>query len=392
MDVALANELLYWTDWHGVMAPARKRPIEVLGRRALNRALLARQLLLQRAAISVPAAVEKLVGLQAQIPQNPYLALWSRLDGFRPEELSRLLAGRRAVRATMMRATLHLVTARDYLTLRPVLQPALDRNLYTGSPYGRRLSGMDVEELVAAGREVVEAPRPASEIRRQLGERWPERDPAAMAYAIHSLVPVVQLPPRGLWGGVGRPIWLSAESWLGRSVTGALAPDRMVLRYLAAFGPATVADVQTWSGLPALRAVLERLRPRLRSFRDEHGRELLDLPGAPRPDPDTPAPPRFLPEYDNVLLSHADRARIVSEEDRRRMTAMVGPMTSALLVDGFVRAGWRIDRDGQRATLSINLYRRLSRAERRAVEEEGGKLLAFLAADAPKRAVRFTAP
>jgi hypothetical protein len=401
MDTALANEMFYWTDWHGFtdrnshgsLPPktmrARRPPTEVLGRRRLNRALLARQLLLRRSELSVPAAVEKLVGLQAQIPGNPYVALWSRLEGFRPEDLSRLIASRRAVRATLMRATIHLVTARDYHALRPVLQPALDRNLHTASQWGRHLTGVDLPALVEAGRALVDEPQPASELGRRLGERWPDRDPTALSYAIHALLPLVQVPPRGLWGGSGRAAWMSAETWLGRTIAGDPAPDRMVLRYLAAFGPATAGDVQTWSGLAGLRTVIERLRPRLRAFRDERGRELLDLPGAPRPDPDTPAPPRFLPEYDNVLLSHADRTRIATDEDRRRLTATTGPMASAVLLDGFVRASWRIEREGTKATLLIRPFGRLARADRRAVAEEGSKVLEFLAAAATRRDVRF---
>lgn len=365
----------------------------MLDRRALNRALLARQMLLRRRRLPAAAAIEHLVAMQAQSPTDPYIGLWTRLDRFRAADLARLLTERRAVRTPLLRATLHLVTARDCLALRAVIQPALDRNLYVGSPYGRRLTGVDLAPPLAAGRAwLAERPRTSAELRTLLAARWPDRDAASLFYAIHNLLPLVQVPPRGVWGQGGQVAWTTVEAWLGRDVDRDPSPERLILRYLAAFGPASVRDAQTWSGVTGLGEVLERLRPRLRAFRDERGRELFDLPAAPRPDRDTPAPPRFLPEYDNVLLAHADRSRIVAEEDRRRFLAEDRRAYGTVLVDGFVCGVWRIARQRDRAVLHIEPVRRLSRSEAAAVTAEGGQLLAFAAGPSPAHEVRVARP
>jgi hypothetical protein len=357
-------------------------PDTVLSRRALNRALLARQMLLERQTRPVADMLEHLVGMQAQVPQNPYTALWSRLEPFDPEDLSAMIRDRQAVRIVVMRGTLHLVTARDCMTLRRLVQPVLDRALYTGSRYGRVLDGLDTTELLALGRALLEEqPRTLGQLRTLLGERWPDRDANSLAYSVHYLLPLVQVPPRGLWGKSGQPTCTTAEAWLGQPLAHDASLDDLVLRYLAAFGPATVQDVQTWSGLTGLRPVLERLQPDLLTFRDERGRTLFDLPDAPRPDPDTPAPPRFLPEYDNLLLSHDDRARIVDEDLRRRFVAENG-ILSTVLVDGFVQATWKIVRARGTATLTVQPLRPLTKQNAVAIAEEGDRLLAFLAVGA----------
>jgi hypothetical protein len=359
---------------------------DVLGSRALNRATLERQLLLRRRKLPALDAIERLVGMQAQVPSSPYYGLWSRLHRFRHQELAGLIEGRAAVRIALMRSTLHLVSADDCLTLRPLVQPMLDRDLGHNA-FGRAIEGIDLGELVAATRALLEErPMTTGEVGKKLQQRWPGRDPVALGNAIRNLVPLVQIPPRGVWGASGATRSTTAESWLGRPLGPDASPDEMVLRYLAAFGPATVADVQTWSGLRALNEVLDRMRPQLRAFRDERGRELFDLPHAPRPDPDVPAPPRFLPDYDNVLLSHADRSRIISDEDRR--AGGIGRPT--LLVDGTVAATWKIERAGDRATLRISPFRRIARPARADVGEEGQRLLRFAAPEAPHHDVRFS--
>jgi Winged helix DNA-binding domain len=361
-----------------------------LGRRALNRALLERQLLLRRVQRPALDVVEHLVGMQAQEPRDPYVGLWTRLEGFDPHELGGLLTDRQVVRSPLMRATIHLVSARDCLALAPILRPVLERNFWTGSPFGRQVKGVDLDAVLAAGRELLDdQPRTNAQLRASMAERWPDYDPTSLGYAVHHLVPVVQVPPRGVWGRKGLPTWATTERWLGRPVDPAPSIDQVVLRYLAAFGPAGTMDVQAWSGLTRLREVTDRLRPRLRTFRSEAGRELFDLPDAPRPDPDTPAPVRFLPQFDNVALAHADRSHISAGAAARWPTDDLH--WSAFLVDGFVAGVWRLARDRKAATLTVRLFQDLPGPTRAEVAEEGERLLAFLAPDAEPREVRLAA-
>jgi hypothetical protein len=363
----------------------------VLGPRARNRALLERQLLLRRERRGAAGAVEHLVGMQAQNPRDPYVALWTRLEEFDPHALGRMVAEREAVRIPLLRTTLHLVTARDCLTMAPLLRPVLERGFWTGTPFGRKVKGVDIEAVVAAGRDLLdERPRTTAQLRTLLGERWPGYDAASLAYAVHHLVAVVQVPPRGVWGGKGLPTWATAERWLGRPLDPAPSIDRLVLRYLAAFGPATVMDVQAWSGITRLREVTERLRPRLRAFRDLDGRELLDLPDTLLPDPDTPAPPRFLPEYDNVVLGHADRTHIVPGDAVWKWEFPDTAFRSPLLIDGFVQGAWHLKRDRGSATLLVEPLVPLP--DPATVEQEATRLLEFLAPDAGRREVRLAAP
>jgi hypothetical protein len=361
-----------------------------LGPHALNRALLERQMLLRRSELSAFDAIEHLVGMQAQVPTAPYLGLWTRLEGFAVEELSGLITERRAVRASMMRATIHLVSDRDFLALRAVVQPVLERDVYGNSTYGKdHLEGLDVGAVLAVGRTLLEErPRTAAELRRLLGPQWPDRDPAALAYAVRGLLPLVHVPPRGLWGESGPVALTTAEVWLSRSVAPDRAADEAILRYLTAFGPATVADARTWSGLTGLREVFERLRPRVVVVRDERGRELFDVPGAPLPDPETPSPPRFLPEFDNALLSHADRSRIIADEHRGAL--FKDPYMRGVLLDGFVCGTWKLERTREKATLVIELFKPLMDEDRDALAEEGSRLLTFAASNSKTHAIELT--
>ena len=362
---------------------------EVLGQRALNRALLERQLLLRRVDIPVDAALVHLVGMQAQAPLAPYVGLWSRLDRFRAELLSDLIANRDAVRVmAMLRSTIHLFTANDSLALRPVLQPMLER-AFGSSPFARDVVGMDMDRLLVAGRELLEQdPLTVSQLARELGAQWPDRDGVSLSYAIRYLVPLVQVPPRGIWGRSGAARLATLDGWLGRPLGNESEPDDWIIRYLRAYGPATVADIGTWSWLTNLRGVVERLRPTLRTFRDERGKELLDVPDGLLPDPDTPAPVRFLPEYDNALLSHADRTRIVPKGRRVPLPPGNGGVIGTVLVDGFLRGTWKIVRKAESATLDVEPDVPLDSSEHAALEAEGDALLRFAAADASDRVVR----
>jgi Winged helix DNA-binding domain len=377
-------------------------PPEVVGRLALNRALLARQHLLRRAALpsgdgrpgQVLAMVEQLAGLQAQAPFPPYFGLWSRLAGFRPGDLAELILDRRVVRLALMRGTIHLVCARDGLAMRPLVQPVLDRGFQAG--FARQLGGVDLAQLAAAGRVLVEeTPRTFSELGALLAGRWPAHPPAALAQGVRALVPLVQVPPRAVWGKAGQARHTSAEAWLGPRPdeldAGEAAPglDWLVRRYLAAFGPATVADVQAWSGLTRLREVTERLRPVLRTFRDERGRELFDLPDAPRPEPDTPAPVRLVAEFDNLVLSHQDRSRIISDQDRQRLFTRNGIFPGTVLVAGFAAGIWRISRAAGAATVIVELFGPVTETDREDIVWEGERMLAFAAPAARSRDLRF---
>jgi hypothetical protein len=356
------------------------RSPEVLGRLALNRALLARQMLLRRIHISAPNAIERLVGMQAQAPNLPYVGLWARLEAFHHEELSQLVRSKRAVRTSLMRNTIHLVTTRDALRLKPLFQSLHERGFFRGSPWGRNLKSMNPEALLAAGREIMgERPRTIAELAKLLTMRFPDQDAPSLAYGVRYLLPMVFATPRGIWQAGGPVSLTTVEAWLGRSSGPPISPDDLVLRYLGAFGPASPADMRAWSGL-AFRPAFERLRPRLKVLRDEHGIELFDLPKAPRPAPETKVPVRFLPDYDNILLAHADRTRIMAPGQHLGLFSSNGVMKGSVLVDGFVRAGWRSLPVKTETALVITPFdepvRRLDRA---AITEEGLRLLAFLA-------------
>jgi len=361
-----------------------------IGLRALNRATLERQLLLRRTTLSVPATLEHLVGMQAQTPHTAYLGLWTRLVDFRGEQLSGLLLDRSAVRIALMRGTIHLVIARDAWGLRPLVQPVMDR--VQKSQFGARLAGVDVDEVVAMGRAFVdEQPRTFKALGDHLLTRWPDRDRSGLEQAVRTGVPLIQVPPRGLWGRSGPVAHTSIDAWLGEPPAKLPSIDTVVARYLAAFGPASVMDAQAWCGLTKLGEVFERLRPGLVTFRDEGGRELFDLPDAPRPDPDIPAPPRFLYDFENMLLSYADRSRVIDPEMVRGFERTQESL-STFTLDGFVAGTWGVQRLRGRATLTITPLAPLSSASASALADEGEGLLAFLADKATDHDIRFAEP
>ncbi|WP_282693464.1 winged helix DNA-binding domain-containing protein [Streptomyces sp. CC208A] len=361
----------------------------VLSARALNRAALARQFLLDRTGAPAHDVVAHLCGMQAQEPQEPFTGLWSRMRDFRPETLDELLTGRRVVRTHLMRRTVHLVTAEDALAWRARHDAMLRQKVLTA--YRAELAGVDPDELAAACRAVMAdgTPRTMAELVEALAPRWPGPPRRALGeLLVAGVVPMAQLPPRGLWGARAGVRNQTLAGWLGREVP-PLPEDgtdpvgqTLLRRYLAAFGPASSADLRAWCGLTGLPAAVRAARGELVAFRDERGRELLDLPDAPRPAPDTPAPVRFLPAFDNAVLGYQDRSRII--DDAHRGLSVAGERVA--LVDGRVSATWTL----KDSVLVVTPLRPFSRAERAAVTEEGTALASFLTGRASDR-VRLAA-
>jgi hypothetical protein len=345
-----------------------------LSLRAQNRATLARQLLLQRSPMSALDAIEHLVGMQAQAPFAPYYGLWSRLSGFTGEELSGLLTSRKAARIVLIRGTIHLVTAKDCHRLRPLVQPALDRMLRTNATHGKPLGAVDVTAVVDAAKRLLDADAlTPGEVGVRLAEQWPGTPPGSLAEAARSLLPLVQVPPRALWQRSGQVRLTTATAWLGKPRGKALTIDDLVVRYLPAFGPASTADVQTWSGLSRLGEVIERLK--LTRVKSEGGQTLYDIPGAPRPDPDTPAPVRLVAPFD-IVLSHADRTRVISDAHRKRLfSGKNGVFPGTVLVDGFVAGTWELVGKGETSSLSVQPYIRLKPDVLDELKAEANRLL-----------------
>lgn len=362
-----------------------------LTRAQLNRATLARQMLLGREKVSPMLAIERLAGLQAQLARPPYIGLWSRLEGFRREDLGAALSRREVVRATMMRGTLHLVSAKDYIRLRPVLQPMLTRSLQ--AVLKQRAAALEMEPLLAAARAyLAKEPRTFDEVRDHLESLKLPGDERARGFAVRMRLPLIQVPTDAPWGYPGAADFTLAEAWLGEAFQAygekAESPEPLVLFYLAAFGPATVADAQTWSGLQGLRGAFEALRPKLVTFRDERGRELFDLPDAPRPPEDVPAPARFLPEFDNLVMAHADRSRLIADEHRPLIFRANLRVLPTFLVDGVVAGTWDIERSNGRAALVMEPFGKLSKKAFAALEEEAERLVRFVEPDAKEHGVR----
>ncbi|MEU5862102.1 winged helix DNA-binding domain-containing protein [Nonomuraea sp. NPDC047529] len=344
-----------------------------LSRRALNRALLQRQFLLERSGLPALEVIRHLVAMQAQEPNWPYVGLWTRLRRFTHADLTTLLTEGRVVRSGFLRSTMHLTAADDFRRLRPVLQPVLNRT--AGSAHFRRNNaGLDAGTLVADGRALLRTgPLPRKELARRLAALHPGRDSRVLAGEIELRTPLVHDPATASWGGWGTRSSVTVGAAPVDAVRPAAVRD-LIRRYLAAFGPATVADVQAWSGLTRLDQIVAEMGPELRRHTGPDGRRLLDLPDAPLPAPDTPAPVRLLPAYDNALLGHADRGRIVADADRRHVAPGQARVLPTVLVDGFVRGTW----SWTAGEVRVTPFRPLSPEERQAVDDEVGRLLPFL--------------
>lgn len=362
----------------------------ILTLRELNRATLARQMLLERASVSATEAVEQLVGLQAQQAVAPYIGLWTRVDGFTREMLADAIARREVVKATLMRATLHLFSARDYLRYRGTLHEVLAGA--SADIAKSRGQSFDVPALLSKAREyIAETPRTFSEISAWVAELMPESDVGAMRYTIRTHLPLVQVPTDTQWGYPGNPRFTLTESWLGQPIPDTVDTPALIRRYLAAFGPATIADMETWSYLK-LKPIVETMRGELATYRDERKRELFDLPNMPLPDADTFVPERFLPEYDNLLQSHKVRTRVVADEYKKRVYLPALRLTSTFLVDGFVAGVWKIARVKKTATLQIEPLAPLPPRSRDALADEGERLVRFVELDAGSYEVKFVEP
>lgn len=357
---------------------------DVITERELGRATLARQLLLERQELPVVTAVERVAGLQAQEPKPPFIGLWSRLVGFRREDLLGALRERAAVRGTAMRGTLHLVGAGDLGPFRSavaaVLEPVVSR-------LGDRAEGLDIPKVrdearrLLAGRALT-----FNELRPLLVEAFPEVNDRALGYTARMYLPLVMAPTDDRWGFPRDSAFTLAEEWLGGALATGTA-DALAVRYLAAFGPASAADFGAWSGLARPGEVFERLRPELRAFRTGAGKEIFDLPDAPRPGGEVPAPVRFLPEFDNLVLAHADRGRLIDDDHRSLVTTKNLRVKATFLVDGRVAGTWTAARKRKVATLTLSPFGKLPRRAVKELTAEGERLLRFVEEDAAEVAV-----
>jgi hypothetical protein len=340
----------------------------VLTERELNRALLARQLLLERVELPVPRALERVGGLQTQEARSGYIGLWTRLAGFEHEQLTRALERRSVVQGTLMRVTIHMVSARDY----PLLTAGVRESRRKGWLQARkRIAPRAVAGAAKRVRSaLVERPRWRRDLVEELGLDNTVWNGAGM------WVDLLRVPPSGTWDRPRGDLYAIAESWIEvPDVTEDEGLEHLVRRYLGGFGPATLKEAANWAGLAPrrLEPVVERMK--IRRFEAEDGSELLDLPRAPLPDPETPAPPRFLPAWDATLLVHARRTQILPERYRAKIFNTRTPHSlTAFLVDGQVGGTWRADKGRVR----IDPFERLPAETRKAVEEEADRLTDFL--------------
>lgn len=354
---------------------------EVLSLRQINRATLARQMLLERSGVGAASAISQLVSLQAQIPKPPFIGLWTRLEAFEKDQLLAALRDRSVVRApAMMRHTVHVMASEDFLRFRTTIQPALTRGFT--SITRNRIEGIDMDALLAEMRKKLADGVITTGEMLELAEQFePEGDHSALRYGLRTFIPLVNIPDDSAWG-FGRTVsFADPTEFLGEAPDPAEHVRELIKRYLAAFGPASPADAQAWSGLAGLKPTFESMRSELLSFKTEESKEIFDLPDAPRPASDIPAPVRFLPDYDNLVVSHADRRRVMSEEHRPRVSLKAARVRATFTLDGFVAGTWRVEKKGKRSTLVVEPFAKLAKRDRKLLEDEGERLLAFIAED-----------
>ena len=350
--------------------------MQTLTQRQLNRTLLDRQLLLGAANLKPQKAIERLIALQAQVVSPPYFGLWSRLASFTPQDLMQLRDGGKTLRAPLLRSTLHWVNLSDFAWMRPTIQPALER-AWQGF-FGARKSGIEVEPLCVAAREILTpGPMSLSKLSDELLKIFPAWNKEAMEYGVRTHLPLVQISPAGSWKGG------TAASYTMAQVNPEPDPRQLVRRYLAAFGPATPRDVAVWAGFTAIGKTLESMREELIEYRDDAGRVLYDIPKAPIVD--ASAPLRFIAEYDNLILAHADRSRIVPEIYRKQVFLTAGRVLATVLVDGFVAGVWKVEKDKKLARLRVEMFIKATPKLKKEVNEEGSRLLDFAEAGFPAR-------
>jgi hypothetical protein len=364
---------------------------QTLSLEALSRATLARQMLLAREKVTPLAAIERLLALQAQWPKPPFLSLFARLHSFDREDLTRLVRKHAIVRGTAYRATIFVMTANDYADFRSAVQPILERGVT--SLVSKHVPTKDHDRIVAIGRDFFEEPRTFEEFRTKLAENAkPKDDIRRMAYLVRLRLPLLQVSTDVPWGWHAACGFTNASSLIKTPFAKEAQHDALVLRYLAALGPATVADAQNFTGIKGLKDAFERLRPKLVTFRDDKKKELFDLPKAPRPDASVEAPVRFLPDFDNVVLGHADRRRFVADEHKKRVYLPALSVPKTFLVDGRVAGTWKTEQAKKEAVLVIEPFAPLGKKAKAALEEEGERLVSFLEHDASKHSLRFERP
>ena len=353
----------------------------VLSARELNRALLARQLLLKRSSLSVPRALEQIGGIQAQYAPSSYVRLWTNMRRFAMADLDRLLEERKVVQGTLMRSTIHLVSAADYWPIAEGIGPS--RQEWWHHTWGKEFSREELDGI-------------AARLDKELAGRvWPRKELDGQMRS-HSTtvwsgawVALIRVPPSGTWKHRRADLFQRAAEWLGPSDTDeAKGLELLLRRYLGGFGPARLADAAHWAGVAVAKMRATAARMTLRTFRDEGGRVLVDLPRSPLPEATTPAPIRFLPWFDATLLTHCRRTRILPEEYRTFVFSIQVPQSiGTVLVDGRVAASWRTERSGEKAVLRYTAFERIPAAAERELKEEAASLVRFVEPDASSYAV-----